>query len=170
MAADALRALAPFLTPLVGVVPCCAELGLRWVARNRTRGLARRNRARGRQKFKRGLRSPARRRFAPCDDLLSWDVPFLGWPALNPTPNRKNPVVFHGGGPGVVARFVPLCGGQRPGVGTMAALRVGVDLHGRRRWEGTAPLTPQSLEYKFTLGAWAHEALTPKAKNAPTQT
>ena len=30
---------------------------------------------------------------------------------------------------------------------------------GNDRWEGTTPLTPQSLEYKFTLGAWAHEAL-----------
>jgi len=54
-------------------------------------GLAPWTRARGRQKFKPGLRSAARRRFAPCDDLSSWGVPCLGRPALNPTQNRRKP-------------------------------------------------------------------------------
>ena len=38
---------------------------------------------------------------------------------------------------------------------------------GNDRWEGTVPLTPQSLEYKFTLGAWAHEALDAKGQKRP---
>ena len=38
---------------------------------------------------------------------------------------------------------------------------------GDDRWEGTAPLTSQSLEYKFTLGAWAHEALDAEGQKRP---
>lgn len=38
---------------------------------------------------------------------------------------------------------------------------------GDDRWEGTAPLSPQSLEYKFTLGAWAHEALDASGQKRP---
>ena len=38
---------------------------------------------------------------------------------------------------------------------------------GNDRWEGTTPLTPQSLEYKFTLGAWAHEALDTEGQKRP---
>ena len=38
---------------------------------------------------------------------------------------------------------------------------------GDDRWEGTAHLTPQSLEYKFTLGAWAHEALDAEGQKRP---
>ena len=38
---------------------------------------------------------------------------------------------------------------------------------GNDRWEGTTPLTPQSLEYKFTLGAWAHEALDVDGQKRP---
>ena len=38
---------------------------------------------------------------------------------------------------------------------------------GNDRWEGTTPLTPQSLEYKFTLGVWAHEALDTEGQKRP---
>ena len=38
---------------------------------------------------------------------------------------------------------------------------------GDDRWEGTAPLSPQSLEYKFTLGAWAHEAMDAEGQKRP---
>jgi enterochelin esterase-like enzyme len=38
---------------------------------------------------------------------------------------------------------------------------------GNDRWEGTAPLTPQFLEYKFTLAAWPHEALDAQGQKRP---
>ena len=48
----------------------------------------------------------------------------------------------------------------------------GLALHyaGNETWEGEASLSPQTLEYKFTLADWRHEALDDQGHKRPNAT